>query len=93
MSIEAQELHTVGEVIDALKEFSRDAKIVATWEGLNKSVRIYPDTKGEVIIDADDGYIQARTQELPCEDCGKPACGFFDRETTYCYACWKAHDE
>jgi hypothetical protein len=88
--MKAKKLQTVRDIIEALKQHPMDARVVATWEGITRDVRVYP-ANDMVYIDADEGDYQAQLQELVCE-CGAPARGFY-KGLPYCYTCWEWEED
>lgn len=54
----AIEVKTVGELIEALKNFTPETEINATWEGVWRTPKIYRAKDGSCVIDADDGYYE-----------------------------------
>jgi hypothetical protein len=62
-----RETITVGELIEALERFDRKAKVLATWEGIFKSLlkeSIYTGNSDLVLIDADDNFYKKRFENL-----------------------------
>lgn len=91
MSGKAKSLRTVGELIDALSEYDRDASVMGTWEGITMELCVYPDKDGLVLVDADDGRYQTRHQDLRCTKCGHIA-SFNSTDEPVCFRCLHAGD-
>lgn len=52
MSIEVK---TVGELVEALKNFAPETELQVTWEGVWRTPLIYRHKDGTCVIDADEG--------------------------------------
>lgn len=94
MSGKAKPLRTVGELIDVLSEYDRDASVMGTWEGIMMGLCVYPDKDGLVLVDADEGAYQARHQDLRCTKCGHiESYNFADNDKPVCFKCLHAKDD
>lgn len=54
---------TVGELIAELEKFDKDAKVLATWEGITVWIDVYLSKDNIVLIDSDNNYYKKQWQE------------------------------